>query len=79
MAELIYYKKRTTIEGDIIERRAWKISKSKDSYSLEAEIKGEKINPKKHELKIDVKAITLYEFYVKKVKNKWEANIILDI
>ena len=74
--ELIFLK---DAEYSLFSKFKVKISKSKDSYSLEAEIKGEKINPKKHELKIDVKAITLYEFYVKKVKNKWEANIILDI
>lgn len=51
----------------------------KDTITLNAEIRGEKINPKKHELKVDVKAITLHHFYVKKIKNNWKAEIILDI
>lgn len=47
--------------------------------SLEAEIYGEKINQKEHRLKIDIKAITLHKFEVKKVKNKWIARVIVDI
>ena len=39
MAKLIYYKKVTTLEGDIIGRKVWKVDKSKDfpegiKYSL---------------------------------------------
>ena len=48
-------------------------------YILEAEIEGEKINPKKHELKTDVKAITLHKFELKKVKNGWKCRVLLDI
>jgi len=47
-------------------------------YSLTSEIFGEKINPKKQPLKIDVKAITFHEFFVKKEKN-WKAKFVLDI
>ena len=57
-----------------------KITHSIDNgFFLIAEIKGEKINPKKHELKTDVKAITLHKFYVKKIKKKFKTSIILDI
>ena len=56
-----------------------KINKNKDAYILNCKAFGEKINTKKHELKVDVKAITLHQFYVKKIKNLWNAKIILDI
>lgn len=55
-----------------------KIKQEKDSYLLNSIIFGEKINPKKQPLKIDVKAITFHEFFVKKEKN-WKARFILDI
>ena len=55
-----------------------KIKQVKDTYNLQAEIKGEKINPKKQNLKVDVKAITFHEFYVKKEGN-WKARFVLDI
>lgn len=56
-----------------------KIEEEKTGITLRAEVKGEKINPKKHELKVDVKAITFHEFYVKQKGKRWEARIILDI
>ena len=46
---------------------------------LEAVVEGEKINPEKHELKVDVKAITLHNYFLKKTKDGWKARIILDI
>ena len=46
---------------------------------LKAVLEGEKIDPKKHELRVDVKAVTLHRFEVKKTKTGWFARVILDI
>ncbi len=46
---------------------------------LEAEVEGEKINPKKHELKTDVKAVTLHYFSLGETKDGYKARVILDI
>ncbi|MBS3133626.1 archease [Candidatus Woesearchaeota archaeon] len=46
---------------------------------LNAGLYGEKINPKKHELLVDVKAVTLHMYKVEKVKNYWRSFIILDV
>ena len=40
---------------------------------------GEKIDIKKHECKVDAKAITLHKYEVKKEKDKWIARVIVDI
>ncbi len=40
--------------------------------------KGEQINPKKHELLAEVKAISWHKFKVEK-KNKWYAFVIVDV
>ncbi len=55
-----------------------KIEKKK-GYKLVAVCKGEKINPKKHRLLDDTKAITMHEFEVKQEKNGWKARIIVDV
>jgi len=47
--------------------------------SLKAEIYGEKIDPKIHELDNDVKAVTLHGFKVEKTKGGWRTKIILDV
>lgn len=53
--------------------------KKNKNYSLKADCYGEKIDPKKHKLGVDAKAITLHEFQVKKEKGRWKAHIIVDI
>lgn len=47
--------------------------------TLTAKASGDKLNPKKHELLVDVKAVTMHNFEVKKEKNKWIARVILDV
>ena len=56
-----------------------KIKETKGEYILDVIAHGEKINPEKHELKTDVKAITLHEFFLKKVKDGWKCKVLLDI
>ncbi len=46
---------------------------------LEANCFGEKITPSKHDLNVDVKAVTLHQFEVKKTQRGWKARVILDI
>ena len=48
-------------------------------YELTAVVYGEKINPKKHELHSDVKAVTMHMFEIKRLRGKWKALVILDI
>ncbi len=55
------------------------IKKEKNIYKLKAVLHGEKIDPNRHELKVDVKAVTLHQFEVKKNKAHWFARVILDI
>ena len=55
------------------------ITEGKGVYRLKAQLSGEKIDPKRHELKVDVKAVTLHRFEVKKMPRGWFARVILDI
>jgi len=48
-------------------------------YILKSRFYGEKINPKKHELLVDVKSVTWHLFSVKKSGKKWMATVVLDI
>lgn len=55
------------------------ILKDKGIYPLTAGATGEKLNPLRHELLVDVKAVTLHRFNVKQTPEGWEATVILDI
>lgn len=75
LQELIYLK-----DKDKLLFSKFKINVKKNKkYILTATAHGEELDMRKHELKVDVKAVTLHQFYVKKLKDKWKARIILDI
>ncbi|MBI1976770.1 MAG: archease [Candidatus Omnitrophica bacterium] len=46
---------------------------------IHAEIFGEKIDPKKHILKKEVKAVTYHGLSLKKTRAGWVAEVILDV
>lgn len=46
---------------------------------LEATLKGEKLNPKKHEIRTAIKATTYDELKLEKTKKGWIAQCIVDI
>ncbi|MBI4017754.1 MAG: archease [Candidatus Aenigmarchaeota archaeon] len=47
--------------------------------SCTAVLRGEKINPKKHSLIVDVKAVTMHMFKVERTSKGWRAQVILDV
>jgi len=50
-----------------------------DSYKLVAELKGEKIDLKKHRLGNDLKAVTMHKFKVEQAKTGWKCQVVIDI
>ena len=40
---------------------------------------GEKLDPRRHPIHTEIKAVTYHEIYIKQLKKKWEAQIIFDI
>ncbi len=48
------------------------------SYELEGRARGEPINPSRHQLKTDVKAITYHMFKLEKKENGYYARVVLD-
>ena len=52
----------------------------KDSeFYLTCNAHGEKLDFSKHDPKVDVKAITMHMFEVKKLDNGWKARVLIDI
>lgn len=47
-------------------------------YSVRARGAGERIDPKRHDLGIDVKAVTLDQFHLYPVAGGWAAQVIVD-
>jgi SHS2 domain-containing protein len=56
-----------------------RISGKEGAYSLTVEARGEKINPNKHDIVIDAKAVTMHKFEVKQTEKGWRAQVIIDV
>ncbi len=76
LQELIFYKDAEQlllrVPQVLIEERA-------GGYKLRAEAKGERLDPTKHQLRVDVKAVTLHRFSLERTTEGWQAFVILDI
>jgi SHS2 domain-containing protein len=48
-------------------------------YKLVADLKGETIDPKKHKLGNDLKAVTMHQFKVEQTPKGWRCLVVIDI
>ena len=55
------------------------IDRGAAGFSLRASAIGEELNPEKHNLIVDVKAVTLYRFHLQQTEAGWVATVVLDI
>jgi len=76
LQELIYHK---DAERLLLRVPAVRIERRDEGYTLSAEAYGEELDPDRHSLLADVKAVTLYRFRVAPVAGGWEATVVLDV
>lgn len=76
LAELVFLKdaRRLLLHADLV-----RIGGTEGAFSLEADVMGEEITPRRHDLLVDVKAVTLHRFRVVHEENAWRATVVLDI
>lgn len=75
LSELVYLK---DTEQMLFGKFSVKIKQNKN-FEIEATMFGEKINPKKHKLEDDVKAVTMHDYKIEKTKSGFKTQILLDI
>jgi SHS2 domain-containing protein len=49
------------------------------STAVRATVRGEKIDPARHVIHTEIKAVTYHELYVREVEGGWEAQVIFDV
>lgn len=78
LQELIFYKDAKLL---LFKEYELKVSERYSQFFLDAKLKGEKLNMKKHELLVDVKAVSWHMFKVEEDKEnkEWKAFVILDV
>jgi SHS2 domain-containing protein len=48
-------------------------------WTVTGTLRGEPIDPSRHELAHDVKAVTMHRLRVRQTENGWEASVVLDV
>ncbi len=76
LQEIIFYKDAEQLLLRITECR---IAEGSGEFRVTASAQGERLDPERHEQRVDVKAVTLHQFRLEKVDEEWRARVILDI
>lgn len=76
LQEIIFFKDAKML---LLKEFDFKITQKKNTFYLLGKAKGEKLDMKKHELLVDVKAVSMHMFELKKEKNGYRCFVILDI
>lgn len=74
--ELIFYKDARRL---ILVPSELRIDQTGEEWALQATLQGEEVNPERHRLRTDVKAVTMLRFKVEKVPEGWRSTVVLDV
>ena len=72
--ELVY---RKDVEELLL--RATEVRVETERNRVQAVLTGERIDPKRHDLVADVKAVTLHDLRVERTETGWDAHVTLDV
>lgn len=75
LGELLYYK---DAEGLLLALEDCELERPGDRYRFNATAQGERIDPGRQRLGVDIKAVTLHQFYLRQIEEGWEARVVLD-
>lgn len=76
LSELLIYKDAKQLMFSKFET---KVEEKEGKYKLNCTAWGEKLDVVKHKAKVDIKAITMHMFEVKKTAAGWKAKVLVDI
>lgn len=76
LQELIFYK---DAERLLLRIANLALGRAEEGVALVADAVGEVIDPSRHPLIVDIKAVTLYRFRVAQTSLGWECTVVLDI
>ena len=75
LGELLYLK---DAEGVLLNLSGSTLERKDDGLHFAAEAEGEQIDPERHTLGVDIKAVTLHQFRLEERNGRWHARVVLD-
>lgn len=76
LQEFIFYK---DAEQLLLRAARMRFKEQKGMWMVTARAYGEMLDPRKHPLNVDVKAVTMHQFSVSESQGQWKARVVLDI
>lgn len=76
LQEFIYYKDSEQL---LLRTQRVQLEEKNSTHQLSAVTQGEKLDPERHQQRVDVKAVTLHRFQLEETADGWTAMVILDI
>src|SRR5882724_603398 len=76
LEELIYYKDSESL---LLRAAGVRVFEDAGRWIVDATLEGEAIDPSRHRLSADVKAVTLHRLNVQRTNGGWQATVVLDI
>ena len=76
LEQLLYYKDAEHLIGNV---SRVEVTGADRIWHAIAEVEGERLDPERHHMRVDVKAITLHEFTLARKGGRWRAHVVLDI
>lgn len=76
LQEPIYFK---DAQGLLLRVRNLRVEQLRGGWRVEGELAGEGMDPARHRLEADVKAVTLYQLKVEQVPEGWQCHVVLDV
>ncbi|MBI5416259.1 MAG: archease [Candidatus Omnitrophica bacterium] len=76
LQEFIYYK---DAEQLLLRAARLRFKEQNGAWTVTARAYGETLDPQKHPLNVDVKAVTMHQFAVSEHQGQWKARVVLDI
>ena len=76
LSDIVYLK---DAEGLVFRETQARVSREHDTWLFQGSLSGEPIDPARHELRADIKAITKHLYEVREEAGQWIARVVLDI
>ena len=76
LQEIIFYK---DVESLLLLPGRLEIAEQRGEQRLRASLSGEAVDPERHPLGVDVKAVTMHHFSLRRAPEGWQAEVIVDV
>lgn len=76
LQEIVFHK---DAEQLLLRVSSCRLTRTRSCFRVVAEAYGERLDPSRHEQRVDVKGVTLHQFNLERTADGWRVRVILDV